>query len=245
MATSVIDLPGDEPATPARPSARACPVALAVGEDGVVAGHVVVGWPELSLWRAPTDNDDPPGTWRPATPAGGWRGDGLDRIVVDDVDVRRRGASWTRTVRSRTGTGRRSSTGNGWPCVKVGCGSRSGSPSTGRSRPAAGVRAYVRRRRRRSRASSGSGSAPATATRIAAPPCGSDVGRRLLPSRRLPFIVPQEHGLHLDTEWVELSSPVLVLRLRGDRPLAFSALADSADELTAARHAHELGPPVG
>ena len=39
----------------------------------------------------------------------------------------------------------------------------------------------------------------------------------------LPFVVPQEYGLHLDTVWVEMRSTELALRIHGDRPLAFSA----------------------
>ncbi len=59
----------------------------------------------------------------------------------------------------------------------------------------------------------------------------------------LPFVVPQEYGLHLDTVWVELRSPDIRVRIHGDRPLAFSALAHSVAELAETRHAHELPAP--
>ena len=58
----------------------------------------------------------------------------------------------------------------------------------------------------------------------------------------VPFVRPQEYGLHLDTNWLELASPSLALRVHGDRPLAFSALPHSVAELEAATHAHLLPP---
>ena len=59
----------------------------------------------------------------------------------------------------------------------------------------------------------------------------------------LPFIVPQEYGLHLDTRWVRAGATHgLDVRIAGDRPLAFSALHHSAEDLTAATHAHQLPP---
>ena len=45
--------------------------------------------------------------------------------------------------------------------------------------------------------------------------------------QRVPFVIPQEYGLHLDTEWFELSSERLTVRIAGDHPLAFSALPHS------------------
>ena len=215
---------------------------MAAGEDGLVAGDVAIGWPELSLWRAPTDNDDPPGTWRQATPAGGWRSDGLDRIVADDVDVRRRGAAWTRTVRSRTATGapiehtQRFAATEGGVRVEE----RITIDRSIRDLPRVGV-TFALPAAFEGIEWLGLGPGDSYPDRRAAVRFGRWTST--VAEQRLPFIVPQEHGLHLDTEWVELSSPVLVLRLLGDRPLAFSALAHSADELTAARHAHELGPP--
>ena len=89
----------------ATPTSPKRPVAIEAGADGLAIGAIAVGWPELSLWRAPTDNDDPPGDWRVTTPAAGWRRDGLDHIEVTDVDVRRRGTAWIRTVHCVTATG--------------------------------------------------------------------------------------------------------------------------------------------
>ena len=100
-ATSCVELGG----TSVPPPAPKRPVAIEAGADGLAIGAIAVGWPELSLWRAPTDNDDPPGDWRVTTPAAGWRRDGLDHLEVTDVDVRRRGAAWIRTVHRVTATG--------------------------------------------------------------------------------------------------------------------------------------------
>ena len=58
----------------------------------------------------------------------------------------------------------------------------------------------------------------------------------------VPFVKPQEYGLHVDTEWFRLASPELALHVDGDRPLAFSALPHSTAELQSATHAHLLPP---
>ncbi len=85
--------------TPAR-RAAATSGSASVAESGLTVGAVEIGWPELSLWRAPTDNDDPPGDWRSGlTTAGRWRELGLDQPrTVDDPPAVRRGRQWTRTV---------------------------------------------------------------------------------------------------------------------------------------------------
>ena len=56
----------------------------------------------------------------------------------------------------------------------------------------------------------------------------------------LPFVMPQEHGLHLDTVWFELAAADLAVRIAGDHPLAFSALHHSVEDLTATTHAHRV-----
>ena len=58
----------------------------------------------------------------------------------------------------------------------------------------------------------------------------------------VPFVRPQEYGLRLDTAWFELASPAVTLRFEGDRPLAFSALPHSVEELETATHRHLLPP---
>jgi beta-galactosidase len=58
----------------------------------------------------------------------------------------------------------------------------------------------------------------------------------------VPFVKPQEYGLHLDTRRFELASPGWVLGVRPDQPVAFSALPHSVEELEGATHAHLLPP---
>ena len=64
-----------------------------VDSDGIRLGGRSIAWPEVSLWRAPTDNDDPPGDWRfgPSV-ADAWRAAGLDRLEVVDRRWHRRRA---------------------------------------------------------------------------------------------------------------------------------------------------------
>jgi beta-galactosidase len=58
--------------------------------------------------------------------------------------------------------------------------------------------------------------------------------------QRLPFVKPQEFGHHLDTSWFGLAGRRVAVVVRGDRPLGFSALRHTAQDLAAAAHAHEL-----
>ena len=56
----------------------------------------------------------------------------------------------------------------------------------------------------------------------------------------VPHIRPQEHGLHCDTTWFEISDGNQTMRITGDRPLAFSALHYTARDLATATHDVEL-----
>jgi beta-galactosidase len=60
------------------------------------------------------------------------------------------------------------------------------------------------------------------------------------------WVMPQTHGLHIDTEWFELRSSSSVLSIGADRPFPFAVRHHSEDDLTVARHAHELAttPPT-
>jgi beta-galactosidase len=202
----------------------------------------VIGWPALSLWRAPTDNDDPPGEWRPSTPAARWRGDGLDRIVETAVDTRRHGGAVTRVVSYKSGSGRPIEHRQRIEIVEAAA--RISETITIdrslRDLPRVGVTFEV----------------PAAFDRITwlgLGPGDSYPDRRAavrfgrweatVGELAVPFVRPQEYGLHLDTEWFALASPQSVLRIAGDRPLAFSALPHSVAELESATHAHLLPPP--
>jgi beta-galactosidase len=57
------------------------------------------------------------------------------------------------------------------------------------------------------------------------------------------YVVPQEHGLHVDTRWCELTADDGTgLVIRADEPFAFSASHFSAADLTRAAHDVELVP---
>ena len=95
---------------PARPAAGAAPrrrsIDVEVGDDGIVARRRRrSAGRQLSLWRAPTDNDDPPGEWRATTPAARLAG----RRARSPRRRRRRGppraGAVTRVVSYATGAG--------------------------------------------------------------------------------------------------------------------------------------------
>ena len=57
------------------------------------------------------------------------------------------------------------------------------------------------------------------------------------------YVMPQEHGNHEDTRWVEVSDGQTVFRVEAiEQPLAFNASHYSAEALTVARHTHDLTP---
>ncbi len=56
-----------------------------------------------------------------------------------------------------------------------------------------------------------------------------------------PYVVPQEYGLHGEVSWLSLCDDEgRGLRIRGDRPLLFSALAVRPNDLYAARRGERL-----
>ena len=205
----------------------------------------MIGWPALSIWRAPTDNDDPPGEWRATTPAARWRADGLDRLV--DAAVR------DQTPRASHDAGRRlrdrhrpadraSAAGRGRR--RVGTDQRSDHGRPFDHRPAARRRAGSRCPPHFDRLTwLGLGPGDSYPDRRAAVRFGQWEAK--VGELTVPFVRPQEYGLHLDTEWFELASPAVTLRVDGDRPLAFSALPHSVEELETATHAHLLPPSSG
>ncbi|MEU1195314.1 glycoside hydrolase family 2 TIM barrel-domain containing protein [Streptomyces sp. NPDC005813] len=70
-----------------------------IDEDGLLVHPLLTAAPVLSLWRAPTDNDELGGT------AARWREWGLDTLVRELVDVRRVGAGVTVLAEYETGAG--------------------------------------------------------------------------------------------------------------------------------------------
>jgi len=249
-AVSTVDVPATASAEPRRAERRrpdftapSANVAVEIGEDGIVGQGTVVGWPALSVWRAPTDNDDPPSDWRPHRNADRWREAGLDHLSVISSEVSRRGRSVTRVVRYETAAGH--------PIEhrqQIGAHRESGGLLIGeqvtidralRDVPRVGV-AFELPTEFEDLTWLGFGPGDTYPDRRAAGRFG--LWTSTVTAQVLPFVVPQEYGLHLDTEWVELASPGIGFRIAGDRPLAFSALPHSTADLTAAAHTHELRP---
>ncbi len=222
-------------------SSRDDDLPVAITDDGIVVEGVVVGWPTLSLWRAPTDNDDPPGEWRATTPAAGWRADGLDHIVETAADVRRRGGSVTRVVNFKTGTGHPiehrqrieivDGTARITEMIRV--------DRALRDLPRVGV-AFELPVEFDGLTWLGLGPGDSYPDRRAAGRFGQWEAR--IGELTVPFVRPQEYGLHVDTAWFEVASPAVTLGVAGDRPLAFSTLPHSVEELETATHAHLLPP---
>jgi len=58
----------------------------------------------------------------------------------------------------------------------------------------------------------------------------------------VPYILPQEHGNHLDTRWLSLANSRAGLRIQAAGPLEFSASHYTASDLFAAKHTYDLTP---
>lgn len=213
---------------------------VAVASEALHVGGVAVPWPQLSVWRAPTDNDDPPGEWRPEpSPLQRWVDQGLDAIGVDDVAVSSGRRGTTRTTRYRTGTGaviehrQRALAGDGAidlvdtfvvdPALY--------------DLPRLGVRWSLDAAFEELRwAGLGPGSSYPDRRAAARP----GVWSARVGEQRLPFVVPQEYGLHLETDWFALGDGEHRLVVEGARPFGFSTLPHSVEELAGASHAHLL-----
>ena len=206
--TTSVDAASPTPSTSRSPTTASSPATSSIG------------WPALSLWRAPTDNDDPPGEWRATTPAAR-----LARRRARSPRRRRRPRSAavagdvTRVVGYKTGTGQ--------PIehrqrIEIVDGAARISEAIAidrslRDLPRVGVRVRAARRVRPARRGSASGPATRYPDRRAAVRFGrwaATVGELAVP-----FVRPQEYGLHLDTEWFELASPA-VDAARRRRPAA-------------------------
>jgi beta-galactosidase len=74
---------------------------------------------------------------------------------------------------------------------------------------------------------------------------GAAIGRwsSTVTGQYVPFVMPQEHGLHVDTRWFELrADDGHGVRIAAGPTFAFSARHHSAADLTAATHAEDLTP---
>lgn len=58
----------------------------------------------------------------------------------------------------------------------------------------------------------------------------------------VPYILPQEHGNHIETRWMELNNSRLAVRITGGSLFEFSASHFTAEDLFRARHTADLKP---
>jgi beta-galactosidase len=217
-------------------------------ESGIAIGGVRIGWPDVSLWRAPTDNDDPPGAWRSGdTVAGRWRALGLDQPELIADERRRRGTRWVRTV-TLVGSSH-DAIAHHQQTIRLDDGgfhidervSVEGDFDVARVGVAFTLPAALDRLEWFGRGPGDSYPDRRTASRI---------GRftEAVREARMPFMVPQETGTHLDTRWFTLGPAqgrdrdMPTIRIWGDEPLAFSALPWSARDISDATHTHLLAP---
>ncbi len=203
------------------------------GDGRLRLGDLRLSAVEACLWRAPIDNDglkQGVGGELSVGARGRWLRLGLDRLTVDDLTVRRRGARWT--IRRRLGDHVRHD-----QTITVGPGGvevseRVSTPATWHDLARVGVRfvapagleqlrwyglgphdTYPDRRR---------------SGRVA-------IWSSTVSEQYVPFVVPQHHGSHLDTRWFELTDDVgSGFRVEAPRPLTFSALHHSVEALTGA-----------
>jgi beta-galactosidase len=71
---------------------------------------------------------------------------------------------------------------------------------------------------------------------------GAALGRHAstVTDQYVPYVMPQEHGLHTATHWCRLSNGALTVRVKAADPFLFSALHHAPEDLTAAKHDVEL-----
>jgi beta-galactosidase len=199
--------------------------------------ELLVAPPELCLWRAPTDNDGLKlAPLQDFKPLGRWRAWGLDRLAREVLGVTTRGR--VTTVRAAYGAVTRRTVYTAHDDGSLGIDDDVRIPKEITDLPRVGTvlrltpafhrltwlgrgphESYPDRRR------------------------GARIGRweSSVAEQYVPYVMPQEHGLHVDTEWFELTDAEGTgLRVEAATRFAFSASHFSADDLTAATHADEL-----
>ncbi len=231
----------DRPRALARPGPRTRRAAAVDEGDRLQIGPVGIVPPALCLWRPPTDNDDPPGEWHHRESAADrWRGWGLDRIEASAVEHRREGTDHVSTTTYELAVGsvihrqrRRVLDGAIEIVDDVTI------PEVLDDLPRVGVR-FELPAGFDTLEWFGFGPGDSYPDRRAATTLGR--WRQDVREQAMPFIVPQEYGLHVDTRWFRIGDGTTTLEVTPTVPLAFSALPYRAEDLTAVTHAHQLTP---
>jgi beta-galactosidase len=206
---------------------------------------VLESGPQLCAWRAPTDNDGiKQSGGQELKPMGRWRSQGLDDLAIETEDVRvrqPRDGSAEVLIRQRTPGGLEHRA-----AVRV---TSDGElrwshtfhvPEALADLPRLGL-VLVLPARFENLVWWGRGPHESYPDRKV----GARFGRfeSTVSAQYVPYIVPQEHGLHVDTRWLELRDRNGAgLRFASDRPFAFSASHFSSDDLYRASHAASLVP---
>lgn len=233
----------DRPATPRTRVDRSRRPTLLL-ERGVVVSGVEIAWPELCLWRAPTDNDGIQVGWlRGSGALGRWRGWGLDALVADPAVVvpRRPAGTLARAVTWHGATDdvvivhrTRAELDHGGVTFHE----QVDIPRHLDDLPRVGM----------------SFDLPAPHGRVewmGPGPHETYPDRHLAQRRRwrstvddlyVDLVHPQEHGHRHDTDWVAFGAGRTRLRVVADRRFGWNASYHSLGSLTSARHTTDLRP---
>lgn len=213
----------------------------------------LVAGPRLQLWRAALDNDGLK-LWsgQDQKPLGRWRKLGLDRPLAERLErfavtTLRGGASAIETEHSATARGRWSDahlatryTMHGDGTLEVRHEFVFGAEDF-TDLPRVGVRLDLPAGFESLRYF-GRGPRECYSDRRSAETVGCYEGT--VAGEYVDYVMPQEHGHHTDTRWVELASPAAALRVTavGGATFEFNATHYPAEDLFAARHATDLVP---
>jgi beta-galactosidase len=211
---------------------------------------MVVEWPRLCVWRAPTQDDGPVGGWRKEAGLGmrrRWERWGLDRLECVDADEsRRRRGDATVVVARRVYRGARGheivhgETMTTTPDGRITFDERVDVPTELDDLPRVGVVLTLAPGYERL-TWFGRGPHESYADRKS----GARVGiwESTVTDQYVPYVVPQEHGSHADTRWFRLTDRRgRGIEISAESSCSFSASHFAVADLTAARTTAELEP---
>ncbi len=226
-----------------RKAAKAAEVEAEVelGQQGLVVGNVRIGWPELCGIRAATDNDGLKTGWLDGIGVRGrWRQWGLHEMTAELVSLDLVDGAAERTVRWSPSGG-----GPAWEhrqrARRVDGAVRFDEevtvPDEYDDVARVGI-TFVLPAGYEELRWLGPGPHETYPDRCLAP-----IGRweSTVADQYVPYVVPQHHGWHHDARWFEVGGAgVPLIRVRPSRPMGFSALHHSVEDLEAAHHTPDL-----